>query len=42
VKAIVDIKAALAELKNGDPDNKAVDYIHDADSELRDAMSIAD
>ena len=41
VKAIQDIKAALAEIKMGDPDNKAHEYIRDADSELRSALSIA-
>jgi hypothetical protein len=42
VQAIRDIKAALDLLKNGDPDHKAVDYIRDAASELRDALSIAE
>jgi len=41
VKAILDIKAALSEIGRGDPDHKAVEYIHDADSELRTAISIA-
>lgn len=42
VQAILDIKAALDELAKGDPDHKAVEYIHDADSELHTALSIAD
>jgi len=42
VKAVLDIKAALSELQKGDPDNKAKEYIHDADSELRTALSMAD
>jgi hypothetical protein len=42
VQAIRDIKAALSLIKNGDPDHKAVEYIRDADSELRDALSIAE
>jgi hypothetical protein len=42
VLAVRDIKAALDLLKNGDPDHKAVEYIHDAASELRDALSIAE
>ena len=41
VRAIHDIVAALFELQRGDPDNKAKDYIRDADSELRTAISIA-
>jgi hypothetical protein len=41
VQAILDIQAALALLNDGDPDNKAVEYIHDAASELRTALSIA-
>ena len=41
VQAILDIKAALDVLKDGDPDNKATGYIRDADSELRTALSIA-
>jgi hypothetical protein len=42
VQAILDINAALAELKMGDPNNKANGFIHDAAEELRTAMSIAD
>jgi hypothetical protein len=42
VNAIAAIKSALEELKKGDPDNKAAEFIHTADSELRDAMEIAD
>jgi hypothetical protein len=42
VAAIKDIETALDLLKNGDPDGKAVESIHDADSQLRDAASIAD
>ena len=42
VQAILDIKAALAELKDGDPDHKADGLIHDAAEELRTAISIAD
>jgi hypothetical protein len=41
VQAVLDIKAALAELQKGDPDHKATEFIHDADSELRTALSIA-
>ena len=41
VQAILDIKAALSELQKGDPDNKAKEYIHDADTELRTCVSIA-
>ena len=41
VKAILDIKAALAAIKDGDPDHKAGDYIRDAASELRTALSLA-
>jgi hypothetical protein len=40
-QAMMDIKSALDELKNGDPNNKAVEFIRDADSELRTAQSIA-
>jgi hypothetical protein len=42
VKAIKDIQAALAEIKMGDPSGKAYEQIHDADSELRSALSIAE
>jgi hypothetical protein len=33
--ALQDIASALAELKKGDPDKKAADYIHAADEEIR-------
>jgi hypothetical protein len=39
--AILDIKAALLEIKRGDPDHKVTDYLRDADLELRTALSIA-
>jgi len=42
VKAIQDIRSALDLLKNGDPDSKAVEYIHDAASELRTSVSMAE
>ena len=42
VKAILEIKAALALIKDGDADHTAVEHIHNADSELRTALSIAD
>jgi hypothetical protein len=42
VQAINDIKAALSEIQRGDPDNKVTGYLHDADSELRDALSIVE
>ena len=35
VDALQDIASALAELKKGDPDKKASDYIHAADEEIR-------
>ena len=41
VQAILDIKAALTEIQGGDADHKAADYMQDADSELRTAISIA-
>ncbi len=41
VQAILDIKAALTEIQAGDADHKAADYMQDADSELRTAISIA-
>ena len=41
VQAILDVKAALAEIQKGDPDQKAKNYIHDANDELRTALSIA-
>jgi hypothetical protein len=42
VLAMRDINAALDLIKNGDPDNKAVEAIHDAAEELRTALSIAE
>jgi hypothetical protein len=41
VQAIQDIQAALAILKNGDPDGKAVEPIHDAADQLQDALTIS-
>jgi hypothetical protein len=41
MNALQDINLALAEIQKGDPDHKAVEYIHDADTELRTALSIA-
>jgi hypothetical protein len=41
VKDVRDIEAALSLLKDGDPEHKATEYIHDAASELRTALSIA-
>jgi hypothetical protein len=41
VQAILDIKAALAMIKDGDPDHKATEVIHDAADELRDSLRIA-
>ncbi|MCE0522778.1 MAG: hypothetical protein LV480_07695 [Methylacidiphilales bacterium] len=40
VQAINDIKAALYEIKQGDPNNKATSYIRDADSRIRSALAI--
>jgi len=42
VKAIFEIKAALALIKDGDPDHKAADHIRTAADELRTALSISD
>jgi len=42
VEAMRDINAALALIKNGDPDNKASDAIREALSELRTSLSIAE
>jgi hypothetical protein len=42
VQAVLDIKAALDLLKDGDPDNKAVELIHDASDQLREALRIAE
>jgi hypothetical protein len=42
VAAMRDIKAALDEIQKGDPDKKATEFIHNADSELRTATSISD
>ena len=42
VKAILEIKAALSLIKDGDPDHQAAEHIRDAASELRDALSIAE
>jgi hypothetical protein len=41
VQAILDIKAALALIKDGDADHKATEMIHDAADQLRDALTIA-
>ena len=41
VKAILEIKAALSLIQDGDPDHKAADHIRNAASELRNAVSIA-
>ena len=41
-KAIDEIKAALDLIKAGDPDHKASEHLHDAASELRTAVSMAD
>ena len=40
VQAILDIKAALTLIKDGDSDHKADEYIRDAASELRTAISL--
>jgi hypothetical protein len=42
VKAILEIKAALALIKAGDADHQAVEHIHQAADELRTALSIAE
>jgi hypothetical protein len=42
VKAILEIKAALVLIKDGDTDHKAGDHIREAASELRTAISIAE
>ena len=42
VQAMLDIRAALDLIKEGDPNNKAVESIHDAADELRTALSIAE
>lgn len=39
VKAIAFIRAALDDIKNGDPDKKVNGLLHDADSELRESIS---
>ncbi len=41
VKMIQDIRAALTEIRKGDPDHKAHGYLCDADSELSAAVSLA-
>lgn len=41
VKAVQAIKAALSEIQAGDVNHKAIDFIHDADSELSTAVSLA-
>jgi hypothetical protein len=38
VEAIRILKAALEEIKNGDPNNRVTGELQDADRELRDAM----
>ncbi|MEI7959140.1 MAG: ankyrin repeat domain-containing protein [Verrucomicrobiota bacterium] len=40
VQAIQDIKAALAEIRKGDPNHKAPDYLCDAQSELSASVSL--
>lgn len=42
VQAVLDLKAALAMLKNGDPDHKLNDLIHTAADDLRAAASLAE
>ena len=41
VWAIQDIRAALAEIRKGDPDHKAADSLRDAESELSASVSLA-
>jgi hypothetical protein len=40
-KAVFDLRAALGELNQGDPNNKATDDIEDASAAIRDAISDA-
>jgi hypothetical protein len=40
-RAVRDINAALAKIKTGDTEKQAVESIHDAADELRDAIAIA-
>ena len=42
VHAILLMRSALDELKNGDPGNKVSGYLKDADSELRESFSESD